>query len=85
MDKILLEIACPATSKRYDFWVSKKMRISSVKEKMMSEIREFEKNELIFRNESLVMLFRENGDTIKNENVTIEQAGICSGDCLMLI
>lgn len=85
MDKLLLEITCPATSKRYDFWVSKKMNIGKVKSKILSEIREFEKNDNIFCDESQIMMFRENGEILNCENITMAQSGVKSGECLMLI
>lgn len=85
MDKILLEIACPGTSKRYDFWVSKKMNVGSVKTKLMAEISDYEKNYLLFREEGKVMLFRENGEVLPEGRKTMEQVGIHSGDCLMLV
>ena len=85
MDKILLEISCPATSKKYDFWVSKQMNIARVKKKMMSEIREYEKNDMIFNEEDRVMLFCEKGSALQNESASLEQSGVRSGDCLMLV
>lgn len=85
MDKILLEILCPATSKRYDFWVSKRMCVGKVKNKILSEIREFEKNDSIFQDEDQIVLFRENGDILNHENITMSHSGINSGECLMLI
>ena len=85
MDKILLEIVCPATSKHYDFWISKQMKISVAKSKIISEIREYEKNEGLFGDESKVMLFCENEKVLQDENRTVEQSGVQSGDCLMLI
>ncbi len=85
MDKILLEISCPATSKKYDFWVSKQMNIARVKKKMMSEIREYEKNDMIFNEEDRVMLFCEKGIALQNESASLEQSGVRSGDCLMLV
>ena len=85
MDKILLEISCPATSKKYDFWVSKQMNIARVKKKMMSEIREYEKNDMIFNEEERVMLFCEKGFALQNESASLEQSGVRSGDCLMLV
>lgn len=85
MDKILLEIACPATSKRYDFWVSRKMNVAGVKTKIMSEIRDYEKNSEILCDDTKVTLFRENGEALFNETLSMEQAGINSGDCLMLV
>ena len=85
MDKILLEIVCPATSKHYDFWISKKMKIGVAKNKIISEIREYEKNESLFETENKVMLFCENEKVLQDENRTVEQSGVQSGDCLMLI
>jgi len=85
MDKILLEISCPATSKKYDFWVSKKMNLGMAKERIISEIREYEKNESLFRTENQVTLFREDGEMLNQEALTMEQSGVNSGECLMLV
>jgi len=85
LDKILLEISCPSTSKRYDFWVSKKMKLCDAKNKIITEIREYEKNEILFQDEGKVTFFCSNEKMLEDENQTVESAGIKSGDCLMLI
>ena len=85
MDKILLEIICPATAKTYDFWISKKMSIEMVKQKVIDEIRNYEKNSNIFLDVSQIMFFDEKGNVLKCEKMSIEQLSIQSGQRLMLI
>ena len=85
MDKILLEISCPATSKKYDFWVSKQMDIATAKKKIISEIKEYEKNDMIFLEEERIMLFAEKGIALSREEDSLEHSGVKSGDCLMII
>lgn len=85
MDKILIEVVCPATSKHYDFWISRKLSIGKAKEKLMQEIQSFEKSENIFCDgENTFLYLCENGRILALQQ-TLEQAGITSGSCLMLV
>lgn len=83
MDKILVEIKCPATSKDYEFRVSKKLIVKEGKEKILSEIRIFENNEKLFHNNISIL----NGRTgkILNPDMSFIENGVISGDKLMII
>lgn len=85
MDKILVEVDCPSTSKTYDFWISKKMNLATAKEKMIEEIRMFEKNDLIFEDEKETFLYREKKESLAQESFTFEELGIQSGETLFLV
>lgn len=85
MDKLLIEVICPATSKTYDFWVSKKLDVKTGRKKIMQEIVAFEASNIIFSNKDTVFAFSEDIDGVIDDNVTFEQAGLKSGDKIMLI
>ena len=84
MDKIIVEIKCPASAKSYDFRISKKLSVSEGLKKIIAEIRGIEQNEKIFANDE-VSLFMGNNNAILNTNMTFAENGIRSGDILMLI
>ncbi|MBP3620553.1 MAG: hypothetical protein J6J16_02190 [Lachnospiraceae bacterium] len=84
MDKILIDVKCPATSKSYDFWVSKKLKIHDGKMKMIEAISGSEKCEDILDVNNL-FLYTENENGLIDEYQTFEHAGIKSGDTIMLI
>ena len=85
MDKILVEVICPATSRHYDFWISKRMQISQVIEKLIAEIQSFEKTEILFYSKEKVCLYSKKRQKAFSKNISVIQAGINSGDILMLI
>lgn len=86
MDKILLEVTSSALSKTYEFWVSKKQKISNVKQKIMQEISSYEKNPSLFDEGDGVFLYlNEQEKVVLAENLTVEEAGIRSGMKLLLI
>lgn len=85
MDKILLEVFCVSTAKRYDFWVSKKMEIKKVKEKLIEQVESFEDNQNIFQNPEEIFMFRKEDNSLLEESLTIEQASVKSGDQIVLI
>lgn len=85
MDKILLEVDCPATSKKYDFWVSKQLKVGKAAEKILQEIRGYEKNELLFGTGEDTLLYQCRTRQVPPYQLTMEQAGIRSGDRLLVI
>lgn len=86
MDKILLEVTSSALSKTYEFWVSKKQKLSSVKQKIMQEISSYEKTPSLFGEGNGVFLYlNEREKVVLAENLTVEEAGIRSGMKLLLI
>lgn len=85
MDKILLEVFCVATSKSYDFWISKKMEIVKVKEKIIQQITLFEKNEELFSEDNDVFLMGGTDADVFEETWTVEEVGLHSGDKIVII
>lgn len=84
MTKLLLEVVCPATGKHYDFWISKKLRISEVIQKLIYEISYKENNPGLFGDvESIVLFSTKYG--VLDLRFTLSAAGICSGDTVVLI
>lgn len=85
MDKVLVEISCPAISKKYDFWISKKLSMSQVKQKLIHEICSYEKNDDLFLEADKVILYFKDKKSIVSENGTVEEVGITSGTCILMI
>ena len=85
MDKIIVEIKCPASEKSYEFRISKRLTVNEGTEKIISEIREFEQNGFIFSKDSGLSLFCERLGNILNADMTFAENGIKSGDTLMII
>ena len=85
MDKILLEVFCIPTSRTYDYWVSKKMILSKVKEKMLEQIILYEKNSELFSNRDEIFLMDASEENILEESWTIEQIGLKSGDRIVIV
>ena len=85
MRKILVEVSCPATSSKYDFWISKHMRIDKLKSKLISQIVSFERNRDLFSDEDRVFLVHDSQSILNEPNLTVTQANIKSGDRLYII
>ena len=85
MDKILLEVFCIPTSRTYDYWVSKKMLLSKVKEKMLEQIVLYEKNNELFTDHEQIFLMDASEENILEESWTIEETGLKSGDRLVIV
>ncbi|MEF9916844.1 MAG: hypothetical protein RR746_05720 [Lachnospiraceae bacterium] len=85
MDKVLVEVHCAAVSKSYDFWIPKKMRISKVIEKMVSDISQHELNNELFNYERQIFMYFYEQRIFLNPDQTVEEAGIVSGTRLMII
>jgi len=84
MNKILVEIFSPATGRHYDFWLSKKLTVNSVIEKLAFEIQHCENNSSLFMNTRDLVLFKA-PNSILNRKTTLLDAGIKSGDTLVLV
>lgn len=85
MDKVLVEIICPATSKSYDFWVAKKLGARQAAVRIAKDIMLYEMNEELFdTGKGLFLYFYENRELL-NQDYTMEQSGVRSGCRLMLI
>lgn len=85
MDKVLVEIISPATSRHYDFWISKKMRVGQTVQKIADEIRRFEGNGLLFSDTGDLGLYDAKTERALAGDDTMEQAGIRSGDVLLIL
>ena len=85
MDKIIVEVRCPASEKSYEFRISKRLLVSEGMEKIIFEIRGFEQNERIFSTDSGLSLFCARLGSILNADMTFEENGVKGGDMLMII
>ena len=85
MDKIIVEVKCPASAKSYEFRISKRLLVSEGMEKIISEIRGFEQNERIFSRDSKLSLFCGRLGSILNAGMSFAENGVKSGDMLMII
>lgn len=85
MDKILLEVICLATSKNYEFWVSKQMEVRTVKMKLIEQISQFEKNQDLFQNPEEIFMFKKEDNRLLEEGLSMEQMAVKSGDQIVLI
>lgn len=85
MDKILLEVICMATSKKYEFWVSKQMEVGKVKVRLMEQISQYEKNQQLFQNPEEIFMFKKECNRLLEESLTIDQMQMKSGDQIVLI
>ena len=84
MNKILVEIQCPSTGKKYDFWLAKKMTVDNVIENLAFEIQHCENNTSLFVNTRDLILFKA-PKYILDRKTTLLKLGIRSGDTLILI
>lgn len=84
MDKVLIEIICAATEKKYDFLLPTQMSVKMALNKIMDQIMIFEENNELFIEKEYILIEKENKDVL-NESFTLEQAGISGGNCLILI
>ena len=82
---ILTEIICPATSRIYDFYIYKHMTISQAIEKIAIQIMEYEGNDIIFNDISLLDLFSSEFSLPLDKNMLVENCDIRSGSRLMLV
>lgn len=85
MDKIIIEVKCPASAKSYEFRISKRLPVGEGMGKIISEIRGFEQNEKIFSRDSELSLFCGRSGNILNADMSFEENGVKGGDMLMII
>lgn len=85
MDKIIVEVKCPASAKSYEFRISKRLPTGEGMKKIISEIRGFEQNEKIFSKDGELSIFCARLNSILNLNMTFSENGVKSGDTLMII
>lgn len=84
MTRMLLEVVCPATGKHYDFWISKKLRVGDIIEKLITEISGYENNRNLFDDASSMVLMSTKFGVL-NIRFTLAATGLCSGDTVVLI
>lgn len=84
IDKILIEVLCPSVSRRWDFRIPTRMKLSDVKEQMIADIQLYEGSDIIFSNPESVFLMNSDGEVLNGE-FTAEESGIDSGDVIMII
>ncbi len=85
MDKVLVEMFCAATIKKYDFWIPKTMKIKDVIRKVIEEIETYESNGDLFEKNGDEMLVHYERRVILNLEYTVEESGIVNGQRLMIV
>ena len=83
-DNILIEIICPAVSRKWDFRIPQNVILADIKSQIISDIRIYEGMELLFSNIDDTILIRDDG-VILNCRFTASEAGVKSGDTLLII
>ena len=81
MNKVLVELYCAATIKKYDMWFPKSMKIREV----INQIEDFENNNELFQNTDNIMLYLYERQDVLNRDYTVEQCGIVSGQRIMMV
>lgn len=84
MNKVLVEIQCPATGKTYDFWIAKKMLVDDVIDNLTMLIQNSENNASLFPDTKGLILFKA-PKFILDRKSTLMAVGVQSGDTLILI
>ena len=85
MNRVLIELFCAATIKKYDFWILKSMLIKDVIKRLTEDIEDYENVEELFGNVDDIMLYLDDRKVILNKEYTVEQSGIVSGQMLMMV
>lgn len=85
MDKIIVEVKCPASAKSYEFRISKRLPVNEGMGKIISEIRGFEQNERIFSMDNGLSIFCARLGSVLNVDMSFEENGVKGGDMLMII
>lgn len=83
MELITVEIMCPSTARSYDYRLPVKMRAGDIKKQVIEDIRLFEGLNDLFRDETSIHLYCENGCIADSE--TPECMGVRNGDKIMII
>ena len=85
LDKFLVEIIFPGMGRNYDFWIPKEMQIQKVIEEVVTEIVQFEKSTVSSQNMEGMMLCSKRTGEILCTQTTVLEAGVRSGDTLVLL
>ncbi|MHC1734652.1 MAG: hypothetical protein AB9921_03180 [Erysipelotrichaceae bacterium] len=82
--KIFVEILTPGNGKTYEFEISDTLNVKKAKERIIKNISTFENNAIIFKEDASVLCHLDKNATL-DESVTMKEAGIKSGDNLLLV
>lgn len=85
MDKVLVEVVCAATEKKYDFLLPGQMKAGTAMKKIMDQIMLYEANAELFTQKAEYLLIEQDTEEVLNDDYTLEQAGITGGNTLILI
>ena len=85
MTDYLINIYCPSTSKSYDFWIPKTMKISDCIDQLCDSICEFENNQNIFKDRNALFLCSYLEKSVLTSGLTLDAAGVRSGDRLAIV
>lgn len=85
LDKFLVEIIFPGMGRNYDFWIPKRMMVQTVIEKVVMEIAQFEENTVPSQKiQEKILCLKRTGRILCAQNTMLE-AGVRSGDTLVLL
>lgn len=85
MDKFLIEVIFPGMGRSYDFWVPKQMTVQTAIEKIIMEIVQFEESTAPSQNmQEKILCSKRTGEILCEQNTMLE-AGVRSGDALVLL
>ena len=85
MEKIIVEIKCPALSDIFEFRISKKLAVNEGIRKIITEMRGYAQNEKLFSDISEVRLYSGRLKCVLNGSLTFSENNVHSGDTLMII
>ena len=85
MSDLLINIYCPSISKSYDFWIPGSLKAGSVIEQVCDAICEIENNKSIFINRETLLLCSYMRQDVLQNDITLDYAGIRSGDRLAVV
>ena len=85
MNELLINLYCPSTSKYYDFWVPGGLSVESLISQICDDICELENNTEIFADRDKLLLCSYHVGKALPPDMTLEKAGIRSGDRLTLV
>ena len=85
MSELLINIYCPSISKSYDFWIPGAMKVSNVIRQVCDAICEVENSNAIFGNRSALLICSYMQQRVLENDATLEQTGIRSGDRLAIV
>ncbi|MCL2287252.1 MAG: hypothetical protein FWC32_12940 [Firmicutes bacterium] len=85
MKEILITFYCPATSRSYDFWVTKTIIVANLIQQVCDAICDYENTQDIFPDRQSLILCSYLGRVALPMTFSLEQAGIKGGDKLALV